>query len=83
MMEKRLKKLVLQANNDMKDFWMKIQDQHAGLEKSSEDVEDAYDLNLNIPQPDTHTADPTCLAILSILKKLLCFCLFSLFVKFF
>ncbi|TKY67740.1 hypothetical protein E2542_SST10635 [Spatholobus suberectus] len=59
-------------SNDMRN----IQAQQAGREKSAEDVEDAYDLKHNIPQTDTHTADPACLAILSILKKLLCFCFF-------
>ncbi|TKY45609.1 TMV resistance protein N [Spatholobus suberectus] len=59
-------------SDDMKN----IQAQHAGRENSAEDLEDAYDLKHNIPQTDTHSADPTCLAILSIFKKLLCFCFF-------
>ncbi|RDX72640.1 Disease resistance protein RML1B, partial [Mucuna pruriens] len=54
-----------------------------GSGKSPEDVEDTSDVNHNIPQPETHTADPTSLAILPIFKKLLCFfCLFCLFVIF-
>jgi len=40
-----------------------------GSERSSEDS------NPPVHQPNTHTTtDPTCLAILSILKKCLCFC---------